>query len=116
MARNLSAVGAYLRRLREEKELSVTDVASVFGTGEGQIRRIEQGRVDTRFSMMVALCSFLEGNVEDIATLLRSETATRDEARKMAEGWLQTHGDQAAEQAGHNGNGLGYNGSNGHQE
>jgi transcriptional regulator with XRE-family HTH domain len=88
MSGNLEVVGAYLRRLREEKGLSVTDVASRFGTGEGQIRRIELGRVDTRFSMMVSLCEFLEGDIGDIAQLMISEQATPERAIRLAENWI----------------------------
>lgn len=88
MAGNLEVVGAYLRRLREEKGLSVTDVAAQFGTGEGQIRRIELGRIDTRFSMMVSLCEFLEGDIGDIAQLMLSEYATPERAIRLAENWI----------------------------
>ncbi len=88
MQANLVAVGAYLRRLREAQQRSITEVAAQLGTGEGQIRRIEKGSVDTRASAMVQLCQLLAGNIGDIAYLMLSESATPAYARRLAEQWI----------------------------
>jgi transcriptional regulator with XRE-family HTH domain len=96
MSGNLQAVGAYLRRLRQEKKLTVTNVASEFGTGESHMRRIELGRIDTRFSMMIELCDFLEGDISDISVLLLSEQATPERAIRLAEQHIASREHQAA--------------------
>jgi transcriptional regulator with XRE-family HTH domain len=89
MEANLAAAGAYLRRLRTEKGLSLTEVAAHFKTGEGQIRSIEKGRLDTRWSMMVYLCDYLDGSIDDLAALMLSEQATAEHGVRLAERWLQ---------------------------
>jgi transcriptional regulator with XRE-family HTH domain len=94
MEENLLATGAYLRRLRQEKGLSLTEVAAHFKTGEGQIRSIEKGRIDTRWSMMVFLCNFLDGSMDDMAALLLSEQATPEYAERLAERWIAQRGQQ----------------------
>jgi transcriptional regulator with XRE-family HTH domain len=96
MASNLEAVGAYLRRLRQEKNLTVTNVASAFNTAENQIRRIELGKVDTRFSLMIELCDFLEGDISDISVLLLSEQATPERAIRLAERHIASREHQTA--------------------
>jgi hypothetical protein len=68
--------------------LSLTEVAAHFKTGEGQIRSIEKGRLDTRWSMMVYLCDYLDGSLDDIAELMLSEQATAEHGAKLAERWL----------------------------
>jgi predicted transcriptional regulator len=98
MNTNPDAVGEYLRTLRRYKGLSITKLAAELDTVEAQIRKIENGQIDTRFSMVAGLCRILGGDITDLAYLALSK-ATRDQARDRATQWLQAHGDQAAEQA-----------------
>jgi transcriptional regulator with XRE-family HTH domain len=99
MQANKKAAGAYLRRLREEKGISVTRVASLMDTGEGQIRRIEAGSIDTRTSMMVHLCNLVDGSLDDIAQLMLSEQATTEYAVRLAERWIAQRGSQPGKRA-----------------
>jgi transcriptional regulator with XRE-family HTH domain len=98
MRPNLAAVGAYLRRLREESGYTVTQLAAFTNTGEGQIRSIEKGRTDTRGSMLMLLCGLLHGDPRHIAMLMFQEHATVEDARRVAEEWIAVR-DQAPERA-----------------
>jgi transcriptional regulator with XRE-family HTH domain len=88
MNANIQAVGSYFRRLREAKGLSVTQVAAALDTVERQIRIIENGERDTRGSMLVNMCHYLEGNIYQVAYLMMSADATPEEGRQLAEEWL----------------------------
>jgi transcriptional regulator with XRE-family HTH domain len=99
MVSNKSAVGAYLRRLREEKGLSTTQTGAILETSEGQIRNIEKGRKDTRGSMLVAFCYLVDGSLDDIAALMLSEQATPEYAVRLAEHWIAQRGSQPGKRA-----------------
>jgi transcriptional regulator with XRE-family HTH domain len=88
MKSNVKAVGAYLRRLREGKGMTTTQVGAALDTVEAQIRKIENGAVDTRGSMLINLCLLLEGDLGDIAQLMISEQATPERAIRLAENWI----------------------------
>jgi transcriptional regulator with XRE-family HTH domain len=94
MKANQAAVGAYLRRLREEKEYTVATAAHFLETGEGQIRRIEKGSIQTRAAMLINYCELVDGNLDDIAQLMLSETATPEYGAKIAERWIAQRGQQ----------------------
>lgn len=97
---NVVAVGAYLRKLREVRGLSVTKVAGQLDTSEAQIRKIERGGVDTRGSMLLTFCDLVDGSLDDIAQLMLSETATPEYAERVAERWVSRRnqgGKRAAE-------------------
>jgi transcriptional regulator with XRE-family HTH domain len=91
---NLVAVGSYLRKLREHQGMSVTKVAGILDTSEAQIRKIERGSVDTRGSMLINYCELVDGNLDDIAQLMLSETATPEYGAKIAERWIAQRGQQ----------------------
>jgi transcriptional regulator with XRE-family HTH domain len=92
---NLLAVGAYLRRLRQEQELSITETAAALKTTEAQIRQIELGRRDTRGSMLVNHVNLLGGNWADVAELMLSQDADEERARTLAERWIAQRQHQA---------------------
>lgn len=85
---SLVAVGAYLRKLREERGLSRADVIRRVDTNEGQIVRIEAGEVDTRASLFVALTRVLNCNLQHIQDLMLDESATAEDGRALAESWI----------------------------
>jgi transcriptional regulator with XRE-family HTH domain len=94
MKSNRVAVGGYIQRLRETRGMTVTQLAAALETTEGQIRNIEKGRVDTRSSMLINLCDYLQGSLDDIAQLMLSETATPEYGAKIAERWIAQRGQQ----------------------
>jgi transcriptional regulator with XRE-family HTH domain len=98
MIANKIAVGGYLRRLRELNDLTITEVAAAMETNESQIRNIETGRRETRTSLMINLCSYLKGNLDDIAQLMLSETATAEKGRSLAENWVASREYQQQQQ------------------
>lgn len=85
MKSNVKAVGAYFRRLRQLKGMTSTKVGAALETAEAQIRKIENGTIDTRGSMLINMCLLLEGSLDDVAELMISEQATPERARRMAE-------------------------------
>jgi transcriptional regulator with XRE-family HTH domain len=85
---SLTAVGAYLRTLREARHLSRAKLAALAGTHESQIERIEKGDQDTRGSLLVAIVQSVGGNLSQIGRLLLMEAATAEDGRQIAQGWL----------------------------
>ena len=82
----MTAVGAYIRELREVRGLSRADLAARVKTHESQIYRIEKGEQDSRGSLLFAIIEALQGNVQDVYQLMRSGGAVDvDEARKLAD-------------------------------
>jgi transcriptional regulator with XRE-family HTH domain len=96
MKSNVKAVGAYFRRLRQLKGMSPTQVAAKLETVEAQIRKIENGIVDTRGSMLINLCLLLDGDLNDIAELMIAEQATPELAIRLAERHIASRQHQAA--------------------
>lgn len=63
------AVGSYLKFLRNERRLSLADIASACGTNETQIIRIEAGRIDTRASLLMRIINVVKGDASDVLRL-----------------------------------------------
>lgn len=82
------AVGAYLRVLREARQMSREILARKLKTNGSQIERIEAGGIDTRGSLLLRLVDVLKGNVEHLKQLFLDEQATADDGRRLAEEWL----------------------------
>ena len=83
------AVGAYLRRLRENLDLTQIDLALEVHTNESQIIRLEQGRVDTRGSLLMAITRVVQGSADDIFRLSTDQGATAHDGRDLAEAWIR---------------------------
>ena len=78
------AVGAYLRTLREARNLTREAVADAVNTSVSQLVRIENGEQDTRGSLLFRIVATVRGDVEQVNRLMLSETATPDEGREQA--------------------------------
>lgn len=79
-----TAVGAYLRTLRETQQISRAALAAQVGTHESQLVRIEAGDQDTRGSFLLRLISRLKGTADDIAALIE-KNATEEEGKSLAQ-------------------------------
>jgi transcriptional regulator with XRE-family HTH domain len=81
---NIEAVGAYLQRLRQKKEMSRIQLATLVGTTETSLWRIESGKQEPRGPLLFALVNAVGGRIEDVQKLLLDETATKDDADQLA--------------------------------
>lgn len=81
---SLTAVGAYLKTLRESRGLTLADVASSAGTNEAQVIRIEKGGIDTRGSLLLMILKAVRGRPEDLLGLMTSPEATEEDGRRIA--------------------------------
>jgi transcriptional regulator with XRE-family HTH domain len=82
------AAGAYIRTLRETRQLTRAKLAALTGTNIAQIERIERGEQETRGSLLIAIVQAIQGNLEQIGQLLLSDTATADDGQQLARAWL----------------------------
>jgi len=89
------AAGAYLRRLREAKGLGRPTVANMILTSENQVKRIEDGDIDTRGSLMLAFCRAVGGNPADLERLQGHGDRHEEEGREMANECIRVQGDLA---------------------
>ena len=69
------AVGSYLRTLREMHRLGRPTVANEIKTSEGQVKRIEEGETDTRYTLFLAFADMVGANFDQIKELIK-ENAT----------------------------------------
>lgn len=106
---NLKETGIYLRTLRETHEISREEVASRARTSVSQIERIENGRQETRSSVMLAILQLVNGSVEDIQYLLLNGEVRQGDGKQMAFARLRyldaleemTYGELSSEQVQH---------------
>jgi len=82
------AAGAYLRHLREARRLGRPSVANMILTSENQIKRIENGEVDSRGSLLLAFCHAVNGNAADLEHLMHNLQTTPVDGRRIAQEWL----------------------------
>ena len=85
---SMIAAGAYIRTLREARQISRAQLATAAGTHASQIERIEKGEQDTRGSLLVAIVRAVQGSLDQIARLLLDETATAEDGKLLAHEWL----------------------------
>lgn len=78
------AVGAYVRALREARNLSRVDVAVEVETNESQILRLENGTVDTRSSLLLAVIRCVGGRMDDLAQLMLDPFLTAIHGQRLA--------------------------------
>lgn len=81
---NLAATGLYLRFIREARGLSREQVASEAGTSASQIERIENGKQETRSSVMLAFLKTIRANADHLAWLIRTPDATVEDSQRLA--------------------------------
>lgn len=89
----IEAAGAYLRALREGRGIGRGALAKELGIDHSQIERIEKGQTDTRGSLLLAIVVKLEGDADQVATLITSKDASIEDAQQMAQTWIshQSH-------------------------
>ncbi len=83
------AVGAYLRKLRESRGLSVAEIAEKLGSEPSQIWRIEKWRSDTRSSLVFKFIALVRGSAEDVFLLMNNPNATEEDGERLADLRLQ---------------------------
>ena len=82
---SLVAAGAYLRTLREAHELSRAKVATLAGTHESQIERIERGGGETRASLLLSFAQVVDADLNDLTSLLLGTDLTKDDGIQAAQ-------------------------------
>lgn len=90
----MEAAGAYLWMLRDRRKLSRNSVAAKIreivgtGTNDTQVMRIEKGQ-PTNPAVLAAFTKVVDGDWDQVSSLLASQTATTEMGRKAAEEWLK---------------------------
>lgn len=79
------AVGMYLRTLREGQHLSRAAIATLVGTHESQIVRIEAGDQDTRGSQLMKIVAAVKGSLDHVMQLMLDDQADEHAGRDLAE-------------------------------
>jgi transcriptional regulator with XRE-family HTH domain len=91
------AAGAYIKYLREHLGISQSELARRAHTSSSQINRIEEGKGETRASLMAAISRVLEASAEDLFSLLTEGSASEETGRRLAISWLDRRkGDKTA--------------------
>lgn len=88
---SLKASGSYLQRLRDNAGLSRAELAEKLGTSPSQIFRIEEGKGETRGSLLAAFIRMVSGSAEDVVTLILDSRAGEEEGVRTANIWLEQH-------------------------
>lgn len=97
------AVGAYLRALREPDEVFGKDFAERFrlrtrsrfqlaaaiGTNEAQVRRIEEGSIDTRASLMFGYIRAVEADPQEVSRLYADRLVIAEDGTQRARELLE---------------------------
>jgi transcriptional regulator with XRE-family HTH domain len=85
----MEAVGGYLEAHRKQRGLSRVEVAARIGTNEPQVLRIEQGKIDTRSSLLARFAHVVGGDMRVVQRLLLDEGATREDGLRLAQQALE---------------------------
>lgn len=97
----IKAVGAYLRVLREQQNLSQKHIALKLMVSEKQVSRWEKGTSNPAGVMLIHFASLVGGNLDDISSLLLSPTDIPDDgeisAKKRIEGVSLTETPESSE-------------------
>jgi transcriptional regulator with XRE-family HTH domain len=64
--KQLLQLGNRIRKLREEKMLSQTELANMMGKDQQSIQRIEKGRVNPSYLFLIEISSALKISVTDL--------------------------------------------------
>lgn len=78
------AIGAYLETLRKHHGWTRADVAVRLCTHESQIERVENGKHDTRSSLLFALVHLVGGDLEQVSKLVLDKNATEKDGQREA--------------------------------
>ena len=86
---SVHAAGSYIRTLREAHQLSRDEIAAAADTSGSQVERIENGKQETRSSVLLGLVRAVRGNVEHLQQLLLDDDAGAQEGVALAKVWLR---------------------------
>ena len=79
-----TAVGAYLRFLREAQGMQATAIAEKIGTNQAQVWRIEHWKSDTRSTLLFKFILAVGGDPNDVHVLINNKEATQSDGEVMA--------------------------------
>jgi hypothetical protein len=82
------AAGAYLRRLREARRMGRPTIANTIRTSENQVKRIEDGAIDSRGSLWMAFCHAVHGSAADLEYLMSHPDLTAADGQRLAQEWI----------------------------
>lgn len=80
----LRAVGAYLKTLREERELSQETVGDQLGVNKRQVLRWEIGENEPSTTHLLRMLELYHGDMRDIEAIYRKSEPTVAYAKKLA--------------------------------
>ena len=63
--------GNHLKKLREAKDISIRELASLSALEYSQVQRIEKGKVNFAFSTLISLADGLDIHVSDLLSGLK---------------------------------------------
>src|SRR5579859_5675500 len=95
----MQAVGAYLRVLREAQHTKRVALAEELGVDDAQIERIEKGLVAPQSPFLLLLIYAVQGDLEQVAELMRDSAATAATGRQYAGALLAQRPFQEEQQA-----------------
>lgn len=87
----MEAAGAYIRAVRDARDMSRADVSRATGIHESQIVRIEAGVQDTGYSSFFALIQAVRADASDVLRLIADPGATAKDASDLADKLVHPH-------------------------
>jgi transcriptional regulator with XRE-family HTH domain len=69
----LKQLGAHIRKLREERNLSQSDLASAIGKDQQSIQRLEAGKINPSFYYLYQIAEGLSVNVVELTNFLAKD-------------------------------------------
>src|SRR5579859_577154 len=91
------AVGAYLRVLREARDIGRVALAQELGSGASQIEQLEKGVHTPRGPFLFAVVHAVHGNLEHVAQLMLDPDATVETGQQLALAWVAQNLEQATQ-------------------
>lgn len=86
----MEAVGAYIRALRQERELSQVRLAELVGVSNNTIWRIEAGQQEPKGNQLAAILTIVKGRIDHVYELLSNALATKADGEAKAKQHLTT--------------------------
>lgn len=92
----MTAVSAYLRVLRDGRNLTQGEAADLAGISSKTIERWEAGKKRPTIATLEPLVLALQGSVSEVLVLLANSNATVEDATRRAREWLKLTPEQRA--------------------
>lgn len=84
------AVGAYLRVLRENRNMTPTEVAAALRTDATTVWRVENWKSDVRSSILFSFIRVVNGSVNDVELLMFNPNAKVQDGEDLAKQRIAT--------------------------